>query len=108
MDKKKVALWLAVLLAAPVGAQANEDKIIKVQAYSFSNDAAQEKPDAGEPCAVYLKYLRELKYQLLEATSLQGPPGVLYTMAGNKGELVLVKCGTAGGDEGGGCGGHGE
>lgn len=81
------------------------EKTIKIQAWSFSDPALDATK--GDPCGEFLSFLKgsEEKYVLLDTTGIQGPPGVVYTLENHKGEIAILKCGTAGGcshDDGGG------
>ena len=102
-----------MLLTVPTMSVAEEPHAneFTVQAYSFSNPLVS--PPGEENCADYLKTLlisNSGKYNLLSTISVQGPPGIVYTLQNNKGEIVIIKCGLygascGGSEEGGGCGG---
>lgn len=101
--KKLIQTSLAILAVLSTAAFAEEeDKTLKVQAYSFS-DSTLPSP-VGEPCANKLKYLKgvEEKYKLLGISTMQGPPGVVYTLENNKADVAILKCGTSGGHDDGG------
>ena len=111
MSKMTSILLAGMLLTVPTMSVAEELNEFTVQAYSFSNPLVP--PPAEENCAAYLKTLlmsNSGKYNLLSTTAVQGPPGIVYTLQDNKGEIAIIKCGLhgggcGGGDEGGGCGG---
>ena len=74
-------------------------KPFNVQAGSFSDAAV--KAENGESCANYLEVmLEDENYKLLHVTGVQGPPGVVYTLQNNKGEIAIVKCRAGGCDHG--------
>jgi len=76
-------------------------KTFGIQAVSFSDTAMDVVK--GEPCAPFLKVLLEDEhYMLVDVTGVQGPPGVVYTLRNNKGDIAIIKCGSAG------CGHEGE
>ena len=111
MSKMTSILLAGMLLTVPTMSVAEELNEFTVQAYSFSNPLVS--PPGEENCADYLKTLlmsNSGKYNLLSTTAVQGPPGIVYTLQDNKGDIAIVKCGLhgggcGGGDEGGGCGG---
>lgn len=89
-----IFLLTAVLVSGPALPQ-DEEKSIVVQASSFTDSSVLLVP--GEECAVALQYLkRDLKYQLIAATGVQGPPGTVYTLEDPKREIAIVKCGRGG------------
>lgn len=112
MSKTTSILLAGMLLTVPTMSLAEEPHAneFTVQAYSFSANSFM--PPAEENCAAYLKTLlmsNSGKYNLLSTTAVQGPPGVVYTLQDNKGEIAIIKCGLhgagcSGGEEGGGCG----
>lgn len=113
MGKTTSILVAGMLLTVPTISLAEEPHAneFTVQAYSFSGDEIE--PGANENCAAYLKTLlisNSGKYNLLSTISVQGPPGIVYTLQNNKGEIVIIKCGLhgagcGGGEEEGGCSG---
>jgi len=102
MSKMTSILLAGMLLTVPTMSVAEELNEFTVQAYSFSNPLVS--PPGEENCADYLKTLlmsNSGKYNLLSTTAVQGPPGIVYTLQDNKGEIAIIKCGL----HGGGCGG---
>ncbi|HRD66904.1 MAG TPA: hypothetical protein PKY50_12225 [Candidatus Competibacter sp.] len=105
MSKTTSILLAGMLLTVPTMSlteelHANE---FTVQAYSFSANSFM--PPAEENCAAYLKNLlmsNSGKYNLLSTMAVQGPPGVVYTLQDNKGEIAIIKCGLHGASCGGG------
>ena len=107
--KTLVAFLTIILIILPMQLAAEDtdhgEKKIKVQAWDFSDpdlDAAK-----GVPCGEFLAFLMgpEEKYKIIDTAGVQGPPGVMYTLDNYKGEIAILKCGTAGGcshEEGGG------
>ena len=106
--KTLFAIMTALLFFLPgtVLAEGEEENGIKIAAWDFS-DLSQHVVK-GQPCAELLAYLMgpSEKYKLLNATAIMGPPGIVYTLQNNRGDIGILKCGTAGGHEGGG--GHEE
>jgi len=101
-----IAICATALVLLPTATWTEEgDPLIMVQAWSFSDsDLTTTK---GESCSSFLAYLLgpSEKYKMLDVTGVAGPPGVVYTLQNNNGEIAVMKCGTAGGhDTGGGCG----
>ena len=105
---KTTILVLSVLfLLFPLTAMAEEDghgvKTFKVQAMDFSDPLLET--ETGTPCAEVLAYLRSSeKYKLLATAGIAGPPGVVYTLENDKGDIAIFKCGSGGcshGDDGG-------
>jgi len=103
---------LLLLLPNTVMAEEEEDHGLKVIAWDFSN--LSQPVMKGDPCAELLAWLMgpRKNYRLLNTSAIVGPPGVVYTLQDNRGEIGILKCGTAGGHEpgeggsgGGGCGG---
>ena len=106
MSKMTSILLAGMLLTVPTMSVAEELNEFTVQAYSFSNPLVS--PPGEENCADYLKTLlmsNSGKYNLLSTTAVQGPPGIVYTLQDNKGEIAIIKCGLHGGGCGGGAGG---
>mgnify|MGYP003571924183 FL=1 len=113
--KTLISLLAVFFLFLPMSVMAQDDhgnKTFHVQAWDFtdSNLLAGSNLDMekGVPCADVLAILmgqgRTQKYELLEATGVQGPPGVTYTLINYSGQVAIVKCGTSGcgsGDDGG-------
>ena len=97
---KLPALLGAMVLATPaLGDEGEGLKTFGVQAANFSDEVMTVAK--GDSCATFLKFLQEdEKYTLLSVTGIVGPPGVVYTLRDNKGDIAIVKCGSAG------CGGH--
>lgn len=90
----------ALLCTAPVMGEEGL-KTFGVQASDFSDKAVTARK--GESCADFLKFLQEdEKYTLIGTAGVVGPPGVVYTLRNNKGEIAIIKCGSAG------CGHEGE
>ena len=86
------ALGLAMFIS-PAMADEHGGGLIgfNVQAGSFSDSAV--RANGSESCAHYLKVLLgSEKYKLLDVTGVQGPPGVVYTLQNQKGEIAIVKC----------------
>ncbi|MDT8319763.1 MAG: hypothetical protein RQ826_04480 [Xanthomonadales bacterium] len=103
--KTLIIFLTAFFMLLPVMAMADEheEKTIKVQTWDFSDPfLVAEK---GDPCAEFLSYLMGSyeKYKMLGMTGIKGPPGVVYTLENQKGDIAILKCGTAGG-----CSGHDE
>lgn len=110
-----IALVAVFYFLVPVDTMAQEDhgnKTFHVQAWDYTDSSLLAGSgldmDKGVPCAEVLAILmgqgRNQKYELLEATGVQGPPGVTYTLINYSGQVAIVKCGTAGcgsGDDGG-------
>lgn len=101
--KTLIIFLTAFFMLLPVIATADEqkEKTFKIQAWDFSDPLlATEK---GDPCAEFLAYLMGAyeKYKMLGMTGIKGPPGVVYTLENQKGDIAILKCGTAGG-----CSGH--
>lgn len=103
--KTLIYLMVSLYLFFPLSVLSQDDhgdKTFHVQALDLTDsslDVAQ-----GDPCADVLATLmgtgRNEKYALLEATGVQGPPGVTYTLINYSGQIAIVKCGTSG------CGSH--
>jgi hypothetical protein len=98
---------LCLFLPLSVMAQDDHgDKTFHVQALDLTDSSLGVAQ--GDPCADALATLmgtgRNEKYTLLEATGVQGPPGVAYTLVNYSGHIAILKCGTSGcgsGDDGG-------
>jgi len=99
----RIAICAAMLVlpAAAAGAE-EEDPVIKVQAWSFSD--LELTAAKGMFCSDLLMGPVE-KYKLLDVTGIPGPPGAVYTLQNNGGEIAIVKCGVAGAHDSGGGGG---
>ncbi len=98
---------LLFLLPAAASAEAEETTGIRIVAWDFS-DLSQPIP-SGDPCADFLAYLMgpAKNYKLLNTTAIQGPPGIVYTLQNNRGEIGILKCSATGGHDDGGGGGGG-
>jgi hypothetical protein len=101
-----ILLLLHFFCLAPACLLAQEgegDKIFHIQAWDLSDNGLVI--NKGDPCAAFLsELLGPEKYVLLDTTGVQGPPGVVYTLLNNKGDIAILKCGTSGcasGEEGG-------
>lgn len=93
---------MLVLFAAVAGAE-GELKQLKVWASDFTDRGLARSVDAGDSCAAWLKYLMSPaeRYVIGSVAGIQGPPGVVYTLSNNRGDIAILKCGTAGShDEG--------
>lgn len=88
---------MLILFAASAGAE-EELKQLKVWASDFTDQGLARTVGAGDSCAAWLKYLRTPaeRYVISHVAGIQGPPGVVYTLTNNKGEVAILKCGTAG------------
>jgi hypothetical protein len=92
------------LLSTTILAEGEEETRLKIQAWDFTDSSLQT--NKGDPCAEFITYLMGPveKYKMLGITSVQGPPGVVYTLQNYSGDIAILKCGLAGscgGDEGG-------
>jgi len=108
VNMKPLIISLAMLLLSmPMSLMAEEDggnKTFHVQAWDLTDSGvladAGFEPLKGAPCAEVLATLmgqgKNQKYALLEATGVQGPPGVAYTLINYSGQIAIVKCGTSG------------
>lgn len=101
--KLPIALGMVLCATTAIGDEGGGLKTFGVQAADFSDVTMTAAK--GESCAAFLKFLQEdEKYVLLNVAGIVGPPGVVYTLRDNKGEIAIVKCGSAGcghGDDGG-------
>ena len=107
--KTLISLMAVLFLFLPMSLMAQDDhgnKTVHVQAWDLTDSGIDV--EKGAPCAEVLATLmgqgRNQKYELLEATGVQGPPGVAYTLINYSGQVAVVKCGTSGcgsGDDGG-------
>jgi hypothetical protein len=105
--KKLIQTTAALLVLGAASASAEESmKQFKVWAVDFSDGGLEAAVDAGDSCAAWLKYLQspQERYVTRSVAGMQGPPGVVYTLTNNRGDVAILKCGTSGshGDEGGG------
>jgi len=113
--KTLIGILAVLFLFLPMSLMAETDhgnKTFHVQAWDITDPdllaGFDEKMEKGAPCAEVLGILmgqgRNQKYELLEATGVQGPPGVTYTLINYSGQVAIVKCGTSGcgsGEDGG-------
>ena len=93
---------MLVLFVAVAGAE-EALKQLKVWASDFTDPGLAEAVGAGDSCAAWLKYLQSPaeRYVIGSVAGIQGPPGVVYTLSNSKGDIAILKCGTAGShDEG--------
>lgn len=107
--KRLMQVTAAALLALAVTAFAQEPfKAFKLWAGDFSDSALMAAAASGQSCADWLEYLQSPaeRYKLKAVAGMQGPPGVVYTLANNDGEVAILKCGTSGSHEEGGGGGE--
>lgn len=96
-------IWITatgLLAASPVFAEGEGTQRIGVLGGDFSDRAISVA--RGESCAEVLKYLRGAPehYRVINVSGVTGPPGVIYLMENPKGEIAVLKCGTACGHEG--------
>lgn len=97
------------LLALATTAFAQEPfKAFKLWAGDFSDPALSAAVASGQSCANWLEYLQSSaeRYRLQAVAGMQGPPGVVYTLVNNVGDVAILKCGTTGSHEEGGGGGE--
>mgnify|MGYP003574165349 FL=1 len=92
-----------ILLTQTILAEDEAESRFKVQAWDFSD--LSQVVAKGVPCAEFLAYLMGPgeKYKLLNTSGVVGPPGIIYTLQNHRGDIGILKCGTAGG-HGDGCG----
>jgi hypothetical protein len=108
MKTLSILLTALLLLPATAPAEEEEDKGMTITAWSFSDLSVPVT--SGGVCADFLAYLMgpAKNYKLLSTATIQGPPGVVYTLQNNRGEIGILKCSAIGGhDDGGGGGGCG-
>lgn len=80
-----------------------EPRSFAVAAFSAS-DPSLTLSDSSN-CAAAIKSLSQYEqYRIIASNAIQGPPGVVFTLQGPRGEVVLLKC--AHGHEPGGCSGE--
>lgn len=108
---KRLALGAlsATLLTASLALHAEEKPQFLVRWGNFPDGSPVE---SGQLCAPYISSLIGPRggYEIFAATSVGGPPGVIYTLKTKNGKSVaILKCSDKGGEgedeTGGGCGG---